>query len=321
MFRHTLILTVILALPVTGKADAWALGLFDKMDHDWGVVARGTVLTHRFTVTNNTGREVRLRGVRVSCHCTTASANFERLGPGQSGIVDAVMETRGFIGSKSVTVFVGFDRPHRSEAALRVSAVSSGNIAAAGGEVDFGVIPFGSSAERKLNIDNPSQFWSVVGMDHSTNLMYAEISEPARHAGGVRYELKITLNKNAPAGRVEDRIRLRTNDPQNPEVVVVAHAKVEPRLVVTPDHLRLDNPQGSATVTRNLIVRAPMPFRVTRVENTEGLITVRSSTTPRTAQLVLLTVTMPRDGRAIPDHVTLVTDLDGEKEINVRIVP
>jgi hypothetical protein len=320
MIRTALFFIAIALAPSSAQASGWANDLFSSFEHDWGKVERGAQLTHHFTLTNNTGREVRIKSLNVSCHCTTAMTSTYRIAAGETAIIDAHMDTSGFLGSKSVTIFVRFDRPYRAEVSLRVSAISGGDVSSGSSEVDFGLVSTGASVEKHLNLDFAgNDAWQIKGIDYNAAHLSASYREASREAGKVRYELTLKLLPTAPVGALEEKIRVRTNDAKSPEFIVLAKAKVEAKVSLTPDAFKADNLAGAAEIKRNIIIKAGSPFRIMRAANTAGLFKVRSSGEDRTSQLVELTMTVPADPSVIPDHIELVTNLPEDKTIVLPI--
>lgn len=318
----SLAVILVCAFAAEARAASWADAFFPSHEQDFGKVQRGAILNHQFIVNNTLGAEVRIKGLRVSCGCTKATISSNRLGPGESATIDAVMDTSGFQGSKSVTIFVQFDRPRRVEVPLRVSCISQGTDNKGTSEVDFGIVPSGKAMAKRMNVDYVGTVdWQVTGLDYGNPSFRAEIQEVARdkESGKVRYELTITLGADAPPGTLEDQIRIHTNDPKEPEIVVIAKAKVESDITVSPESLHLTGLIPGQQVTKNVIVKAASPFRVTRVDNTFGMFEIRCAPTPKTTQLVMITLTVPNDLNLIPDHLDLVTDIENEKVVSIGI--
>ena len=105
-FRYCLASLLALGSAGIASADTWADKMFDELSRDFGSVPRGPTLQHPFRLVNNTGRTVRIVGVRVSCGCTQARALQSTLAPGQETAILATMDTTRFFGHKSVTIFV-----------------------------------------------------------------------------------------------------------------------------------------------------------------------------------------------------------------------
>lgn len=311
-FRVAIALVALLLafIPSTSHANS-VEKQFDSLEHDFGKTPRGTKLTHYFTLRNDGSRELRIKKVRVSCGCTSAVASAEKIAPGEAATITAVMDTSGFQGSKTVTIYVQFERPWFTQVDLRVSADSVGSPGSSGNEVDFGVLPIGQGAVRKVQLDRPNQKnWQIVSLDYSSPHLRAEVSELSRDDKEVRYELTMTLHPTAPAGTMEDKIRLVTNDAQAPELFVVAKAKIESKLNASPESLRIGKVIPGQKITRSIVLKGAAPFKVIRVDNAAGQFEARFSTESKSTQLVVLTLTVPDDLTKIPDHLVLVTDRD-----------
>jgi hypothetical protein len=99
--------------PAEGRS-TWGPHLFKKREHDFGVVDRGTRLTHKFFMYNWGKSPLRITGVRTSASFVTAVAKTQSLGPGQKGYVLVEVDTTRFTGPKSFKVFVEFEPPGKT---------------------------------------------------------------------------------------------------------------------------------------------------------------------------------------------------------------
>lgn len=307
-------------LPAVGAAANWANEMFVERQHDFGKVARGDKPAYDFLLTNTTSKEVRIRAIRVSCSCTKAVAAAGRIPPGSSTLLTATMDTSGFQGSKSVAIYVQFDRPWRAEVMLRVNCESVGKLGAEATEVDFGILPQGSAPTKKLNLDYAGPLdWQVTDLDYGNPHFLVEVMEASREPGKVRYELTISLQPNCGAGLHEDEIRIHTNDAATPLVLVKAKAQIEADIVVTPSSIRLTGLAPGQVAQRKIILKAAQPFKVLRVDNADGVFDVETSPDAKTVQLVTLTFTNSAGGE-IPEHIDIVTDLGGQRVVSVDVV-
>src|SRR5688500_17063790 len=99
-------LALLAATPAV-PAQGWANKLFkDQTSHDFGTVARGAQLYHRFPLTNIYAVPLEITNVRVSCGCLTATPSAKVRGPREAGHIDVLMDTRRFNGQKAVTIHV-----------------------------------------------------------------------------------------------------------------------------------------------------------------------------------------------------------------------
>src|SRR5262245_44154020 len=128
MYRLFLALLAGLALVAPARADGLS-SLFDAQSHDYGNVPIGPMLNHSFTLKNTTSDTLQISSVRVSCGCVSAQAQNAILRPSEQTTIYTTMDTRRFVGSKSVTVYVDFVQPRRETVGLVVSAYGRSDIA------------------------------------------------------------------------------------------------------------------------------------------------------------------------------------------------
>jgi hypothetical protein len=120
------VLFVGLIATMSRAADPPAEKLFDELAHDFGNVAQGTELVHKFKLTNTYKVPLNISDARVSMnHSVLAKATQECLQPGESAYIEVSMNTKYFVGPKTVPVYVrivGNDKFW--EVVLKVSANS-----------------------------------------------------------------------------------------------------------------------------------------------------------------------------------------------------
>ena len=106
-FARAVVGVVLVAgVEVPARAGNWAEGLFAETSHDFGPVPRGAKVRHAFAFTNRTDGPITVVNVRASCGCTTGRATAGPIAPGASGVVEAEMDTRNFVGKKATRLFV-----------------------------------------------------------------------------------------------------------------------------------------------------------------------------------------------------------------------
>src|SRR5947209_6714206 len=145
MLRYSSVVLVALWAAGSAPAASWADGLFEDLNKDFGSVPRGPTLTHAFRIVNNTKSVVSISNVRVSCGCTTAQALKNVLNPGEETSVLAQMDTNRFLGPRTVTIFVQFDRPRFEEVRLWIRANSRNDFAVTPDILALGTIKRGTS--------------------------------------------------------------------------------------------------------------------------------------------------------------------------------
>ena len=77
----------------------------DESAVDFGIVAEGTFVTHRFVLTNIGDATLEISDVSVTCGCSTATLSTQSLQPGESVELEAILDTFGEGGRTIMKVF------------------------------------------------------------------------------------------------------------------------------------------------------------------------------------------------------------------------
>jgi hypothetical protein len=328
MLRICFVVLVGVALLATAspaRAAAWADGMFDELSKDFGSVQRGPTLTHHFRVTNNTSSSVHIANVRVSCGCVTASATQTHLAPGEAAFIIAQMDTRRFVGIKTVTIYVEFDRPRRQEVRLWVQANGRDDVMVSPDTLAFGRVKRATSPDTHVTVTLMGGEWQITGAQSESNYIQPAL-KVLRQDGGERiYDLTARLRPDAPVGKWYTDVWLATNNPSLPRVRVPLTVAIESALSVSPSIVLLDQVKAGTEAERKVIVRGVDAFRITGIEGADGEMVVRDAS-PESKPIHVLTVTVktkrPGDLRRT---FRVVTDLPDEADIEfsarARVIP
>ncbi len=313
-----LVLTVVCtAAPVS--AASWADGLFHELSKDFGSVPRGPTLHHAFTVKNNLTEPVRISSLRVSCGCTTATSAKSVLQPGEEGSVDIQMDTTRFTGLKSVTIYVQFDSPRSEEVRLWVRAIGRDDVSLNPTSFAFGQIRRGSSPSVALNLTLlGNNQYRITEISCESNYIQPSFKEVSRGALDASYQLTATLRADAPVGRWYTDVWVKTTNPTMERVRIPLTVEIESPLTVSPGVLNLGEVALGGVQERKVIVRGVKPFKVTRVEGVDELLSVKDSA-PGSQEVHVLTVKL-KGGKAgdLQRVLRVITDLEGDSEIEFR---
>jgi len=316
MFRNGLIVFASLCLAAPASAASWADAMFDELSKDFGSVPRGPALTHPFRLTNNTGKPVHISGVRVSCGCVTASASKTDLEPGESTSVEAHMDTRRFIGIKSVTIFVHFVQPHWEEVRLWVQANSRDDISVTPEAFSLGQARRGTTPSSTVTVTFLGNGLSeITEVQRESNYIQASLKQLRRDADAVSYQLTATIRADAPVGKWYSDIWLKTNNSVMPKVRVPLTVEIESALSFSPSSVNLGLVKPGAESERKLIIRGVKPFRITKVQGTDNQLSVKDSTNASKPVHVLTVTLKPAKTGDFSRILKVITDLKEEGEV------
>jgi Protein of unknown function (DUF1573) len=315
MYRYSLICLV--GLCATAPASAsWADGMFEEMNRDFGSVPRGPTLTHPFRVVNTSGMHVHIAGVRVSCGCTSARALQNDLAPGQETVILAQMDTRRFLGSKTVTIFVTFDQPRYEEVRLLVQANSREDVNVTPDTLALGRVKRTMSPSAATTIaffGDPN--WQITSVGVDSNYIQPTCKMVRRDTGEVAYELSVRLRPDTPVGKWFTDIWLTTNNPATPRVRVPLTVEIEPALSINPGTLALGDVKAGKETERKVIVRGATPFKITGIKGTDKEITVRDNSDEAKAIHVLTVKVQGKQPGDVSRTFHIATDVEGESDL------
>lgn len=256
-----ILLTCSLASLASGQE--WARKMFSEFDHDFGVVARGAKAEHRFVFKNLYVEDVHVQSARSSCGCTLVSVENPTVKTYEEGAIVARVNSTAFLGARGATITVVFDKPYYAEVQLHVKTYIRSDIVLNPESVQFGTIEQGELAQREVTVTYAGRRdWKIVDVKAPSPAMQAEVEELSRTSNQVRYRLKVQLDESAPAGYLNDRLVLVTNDYRYEQVPVTVEGVVQAPITVTPGNLFLGVVKPGQKVTKTIVVRGNEPFRI-----------------------------------------------------------
>ncbi len=297
-----------------GAADGLR-SLFDKQSHDFGNVPIGPLVQTSFTFKNTTNQNLHVANCRVSCGCTAASNDGKVIAPGQSGVIHASMDTRRFVGSKSVTIYVLFDQPRVEEDSLVVSAFGRSDIAINPESIAFGHVRKGAGANATLNISFAGGTRVSEAVAESGYVQLA-IKETPSNGGGASYELKATLRSDIPVGHWFTDVWVKTGDSR---IRIPVTVEVEPSLLVTPGAVQFETAQVGTPGKKQVLVRGSQPFKIVEVKGGDDIFTAAASSTEAKPVHILTVQFKPGKEGDFVKTLHIVTDLKDDNQVDVSV--
>jgi hypothetical protein len=295
--------------------------MFDHTSHDFGFVARGAHVEHRFPLENIYVENVHIDKVVSTCKCHKPKIVNPTLETYQQGEIVIEIDTRKFTGRKDATVKVVFDKPFPAEVLLNTYCYIRRDVVLEPGTAEFGTIQQGTAAQKRLTVSYAGRSdWEISEVESPQPYLDASIREISRSMSEASYELIVRLNGNAPAGYIKDHLTLVTNDnePKARRVPVPVDAVVMSTIAARPSPLLL--PTGSR-VTRNLVVQASSPFRIVKVTGPDERYQFSFQDEAKTLQLVAVTFTPDRSTDQVGGLIRIETNLAGGEMVEVRVLP
>ena len=132
-------------------AQDWAREMFDHTSHDFGTVARGAKVEHRFGVENIYLEDAHIESAQASCGCTSPEVPAQILKTWKKAYVIAKVDTVNFQGQKDVTIKVKFDKPFRAEVQLYIHCYIRSDVVLDPGSVHLRTAQ-GSATQQRVSV-------------------------------------------------------------------------------------------------------------------------------------------------------------------------
>lgn len=294
----------------TVHGQQWAVKMFKKTSHDFGVVAKGSKAEYAFEFQNIYEEDLHIADVRTSCGCTSASITKQDLKTWETSSILATFNTRSFDGKRGATLTVIIDRPFYAEVSLRVDGFIRRDVVFEPGQVEFGEVDQGKGLEKTVRVTYAGRSnWKIVDVRSANEHFEVELNELQRGNGRVSYDMLVRLKGDAPAGYLEDQLSIITDETSGATLTLPVVGRVVPPISVSPALLTLGTVKPGQSITKQLVVRGKTPFKVTHVKCPDGCFEFKVPGDAKTLHLIPVTFTAGAAGDKIEQKIEIETDL------------
>ncbi|MBI3863572.1 MAG: DUF1573 domain-containing protein [Planctomycetia bacterium] len=289
-------------------AQEWAEKMFEKREHDFGVVAKGADARYRLKITNAYKQPVHIASVTTTCGCSAAKPSKDTLVSLESAYIEIVMDTRKFSHQKDSNVIVTIDQPLHAEVRIPIHAYIRTDVVLTPGGAEFPPLSQGEDKEYKIDVAYAGRGnWKIKNVVSKNPNVTAKVVETRRDATNVNYSLLVTVKGTAPLGDLREQLTLVTDDAGNPNIPVLVTARVDPEFVVNPDIVSFGNLTPGEKKTVNVVVRAKKQFSIEKIESekSSGTYEVRLPKDAKQTHVVALTVVAPNEPGSVDEQFSV----------------
>ena len=297
-------------------AQEWAEKMFNKLEHDFGAVARGAETVYRFEITNIYKQPMNIVGVMSSCGCTSPTIENKTINTYEKAYLVAKFNTHTFVGLHGATLTVTFGPPYPAEVQVRVHGNIRGDVVFTPGAIEFGKVDEGEVREQQINVSYAGRAdWRIMDVTNDNDYFEVELEEAPRTYGKVAYNLVVRLKDNVPVGFIKDQLTVVTNDRRadSQRIPLFVAAQIVPEISVTPETLVLGNVRPGEPVTKKVVVRGKKPFRILDVNCGDNCFTFHTDQESKPLHLVEITYRPGDQPGPVKVPVTITTDRPNRK--------
>lgn len=236
MIKKTVVICFLYIATVFPQLLAPKIGI-QQLQHDFGNINQGDVVTHTFVISNNGGDLLKILDVKASCGCTAANPEKKELKPGESTNIVVSFNSKGRKGPQTKTVTVTTNDPEKQT----VSLTFKGNVVVPdvkdeklGAKIffqetqhDFGKVKEGEILEYEFKFENKgTESLSIKDVKTSCGCTAAVVSESTIKPGKVG-TIKVNFNTKGREGKNSKSITVISNDTKEPNKVISIYADVQ----------------------------------------------------------------------------------------------
>jgi hypothetical protein len=298
------------------SAQEWAEKMFNKLEHDFGTVARGAETIYRFEITNLYKQPMKILGVRSSCGCTSPTIENNTINTYEKAYLVAKFNTHTFVGLHGATLTVSFGGAFPGEVQVRVHGNIRGDVVFTPGAIEFGKVDEGEIREQRINVSYAGRAdWRITDITNDNDYFEVEMEEVPRTRDKVSYNLLVRLKENVPVGFIKDQLTVVTNDRRtdSQRIPLFVGGHVVPEISVTPETLVLGTVKAGEPVTKKVVVRGKKPFKILDVNCGDNCFSFNTDEESKTLHLVEITYRPGEEPGAVKVPVTITTDLPNRK--------
>jgi hypothetical protein len=242
------------------------------MSHDFGVIRHGKDPSFEFKFINAGNEKLFIQSVLPGRSCVTASPNLKSILPGHSGLIKVTYLSPGRNGQDTESVVVMTNDPTQPVISLKINVVVVSKLSVQPDHLEFGKVKKGNALSFPVNIvgTKGTTVISVEAKGKSVSVVMRRSDLTAEKLGvgvvpsNVASHFDVVLAKDLPFGKFIDEVRVKTNDLENPEIVIPVSGEIVGSIKVVPEGIELDN-RSNKTVTIRVTSSLPNGFRVNKI--------------------------------------------------------
>lgn len=305
--------------------------MFNQTTHDFGVVARGAKVEHRFTIENIYEENAHIQSVSSSCGCSTPRINQQLLKTWEKAEILVTVDTRSFLGRKDATITVVLDQPFPAEVQLHVYTYIRSDIVVQPGAMLFGTVAQGAGAKQAAAINYAGRDdWKILRVESANPSIEAAVTETNRTPGLVNYSLSVQLKPDTPPGYIRDQLVLVTNDydVKASRVPIAVEGLVMSALSARPSPLMMGVADVGKPIISNLTVYGRVPFRITSIKSSDKRFECKATDASKSFHILPITFLAKEaapSGEVVKAKIRIETDMTGagavEADVSVQLGP
>lgn len=193
--------------------------------HDFGEVAPGTRVEHRFEIANRGDQILEIEPAGTSCGCTASLTAADTVVPGQTGSVTVAFDADDRTGPRQAWVRVKTNDPLDPELHLSLHGRVAGDVVVKPDLLFLGRLGPGEKGSGTIEVELTSPSVGISSVRASSDRLQVRAERLPEPARGLK--LHVVLPPQGFRGQINDRIVIETSSKSQPEVEIQVLAAVD----------------------------------------------------------------------------------------------
>ena len=206
---------------------------------DFGKVAPGALIEASFTIFNEGNAPLDIQKIVPSCGCMAPSLAKNTIAPGESEILSAKFNSKGFFGPQVKNVRLYTNDPQANSLLLTFRGEVARDFKIEPAQFYFGDVLSGSERKVKIQLSSNSPEVKFGEVALKSESFTTEIFD--REKGGLAVKtIELALKPDAPIGVIRSIVLVHTNSVNEPVISVPVFAKIQGELQLSPSYISFD---------------------------------------------------------------------------------
>jgi hypothetical protein len=218
---------------------------------DFGKAQPGATIEGTFTVSNHGSAALDIQRVVASCGCVTPSIPKTTLQPGESEVLSAKFNSKGFFGPQVKNIRLYTNDPQASSLLLTFRGDVAREFKLEPAQFYFGDVLAGTERKIKVQLSSNVEGITLGDVASKSDLFKVETADSNKDGLGIK-TIELSLKSNAPIGVTRSIVLVHTTSANEPVISIPVFAKVQGELQLSPQYISFD------------LLDAPLPESITR---------------------------------------------------------
>ena len=197
---------------------------FEQKTFDFGDIYKGAEVSHTFKFTNKGNEVLKVERVRTSCGCTAALISSKSIKPGENGEIESTFRSKNFRGRITKKIYVHSNDPDEGVLQLGIKGNVIDEISLDPNSISFNMVEKGKEHKKSFHIKQLGKNQlKILDIKPSLGFLSAKVGSvdkvfDMKKGEQLDYEVEVTLASDAPPGRFNGILTIKTNLDKQPDI-------------------------------------------------------------------------------------------------------